>query len=439
MHVVVLDLLVVVLEVHVVALEVHVVALEVHVVVLEVHMVVLEVLKVVLEMHLVDFRHTSQDNNRYTTQQMSTTKLALLNLMLMPDLMKEMVMTTTRMYLHWVPANRRQPEVFDFSGRPGVKVEVDGFSPYDFFNLYLSDDLLQIFVDQTTLYAQQYMDSHPNLPIHSRSLKWTPVDLPEMERFLGLCFLMGLIKKNDINSYWSTDPLLKTPIYGQVMSRDRFLLILKFLHLVDNNNKPADADRLFKLEPLLQHMAAKFQQIYVPGQKVSVDESLLLYKGRLHFRQYIPLKRSRFGIKIFLCCEDSGYTYRFRVYQGREEPIRNFDQDLPQDTRAMLKSEKVVIWLIEPLLEEGYEIYMDNFYTSANLFEYLYRRGTLACGTARVNKAPQELRQRDLQRGEVHAMRAGQNAEVIALKWKDKKDVYMMSTLHDETMVQVIY
>ena len=56
-------------------------------------------------------------------------------------------------------------------------------------------------------------------------------------------------------------------------------------------------DKLFKLRPLLDHLFEKFQEVYVLARYISIDESLLLWKGRLPFNQYIPLKRARFGVK----------------------------------------------------------------------------------------------------------------------------------------------
>ena len=35
--------------------------------------------------------------------------------------------------------------------------------------------------------------------------------------------------KPAINFYWSTDPLYPTPLFGAIMSRNRFQLLLKFL------------------------------------------------------------------------------------------------------------------------------------------------------------------------------------------------------------------
>ena len=106
------------------------------------------------------------------------------------------------------------------------------------------------------------------------------------------------------------------------MSRNRFQLLLKFLHFNDNSDKPEpndpSADKLFKLRPLLDHLFEKFQEVYVPASNISIDESLLLWKGRLSFKQYTPLKRARFGVKSFILCEDSGYTFSFKIYTGKE-------------------------------------------------------------------------------------------------------------------------
>ena len=40
-------------------------------------------------------------------------------------------------------------------------------------------------------------------------------------------------------------------------------------------------------------------------------------KGRLGFKQYIPNKRARFGIKMFSLCEVSGYLCNSFVYLGK--------------------------------------------------------------------------------------------------------------------------
>ena len=48
----------------------------------------------------------------------------------------------------------------------------------------------------------------------------------------------------------------------------------------------------------------------------------MLYKGRLTFKQYIPSKRSRFGIKLFVLCDcKTGTILDFIVYTGTDIDI----------------------------------------------------------------------------------------------------------------------
>ena len=46
----------------------------------------------------------------------------------------------------------------------------------------------------------------------------------------------------------------------------------------------------------------------------------------------------------------------------------------------------VVMKLTEPLLNEGYQIYFDNFYTSSVLVKALHLNGTPSCGTVTENR-----------------------------------------------------
>ncbi|KAK3756836.1 hypothetical protein RRG08_048882 [Elysia crispata] len=293
-------------------------------------------------------------------------------------------------------ADQFRPSVPEFQGNPGVKVDVTNFKPADFFALYINDDLLNNFVIQTNLYAEEYIRT-TEIPPSSRVHRWVETDVGEMKTFIGLCLLMGVIKKPDYNSYWSTDPLIRTPVFSAAMPRDRFLLLLKFWHINDNRNlPPADEpgrDRLFKIRPLLDHLFEKFQEVFEPGRDIAIDESLLMWKGRLIFKQYIPLKRARFGIKSFLLCDSSGYTYRFRVYAGKDENTIALDENLPQSASTLGRSGKEVMHLMLPLLDKGYRLFVDNWYSSADLFELLLQHETSCCGTLRANRTPPCLRQ----------------------------------------------
>ena len=159
----------------------------------------------------------------------------------------------------------------------------------------MTNEFWTLLVTETNRFADQYFaENKPN----TSSSKWEPVHVQEMKVFIGLILLMGIIHKPSLPQYWSLDTLLLTPIFSQAMKRNRFYLILKFLHFNDNSTYDAadeNVDRLHKVRPLIDLFRNRCKDVFQPGQNLSVDESLVLFKGRLKFRQYVKTKRARFG------------------------------------------------------------------------------------------------------------------------------------------------
>jgi hypothetical protein len=159
---------------------------------------------------------------------------------------------------------------------------------------------------------------------------------------------------------------------------------MKFLHFADNTNKanyegPAN---LYKTFPVLSHLSYKFQNLWLPGQNISVDESLTLWKGRLSFKQYLPLKAAKFGIKTYELCESSSeYLWSLVVYTGKDT---NFQSSLV--TNGMNKTTAIVLHLVEPLLEKGHTVWLDNCYNSPALARLLKHKGTDCVGTLKINR-----------------------------------------------------
>jgi len=121
---------------------------------------------------------------------------------------------------------------------------------------------------------------------------------------------MGIIQKPTLRSYFSKNYILATPIFGSIISMNRFESICNYMHLNNNDHIGTyqGPSKLFKIYTVLSHLNTKFQSLYLPGQNIVMDESLTLWRGRLSFRQYIPLKSSKFGIKSYELCESSsGY------------------------------------------------------------------------------------------------------------------------------------
>ena len=169
-------------------------------------------------------------------------------------------------------------------------------------SLFLTDEFFELISNQTNLYAEQYIASHLDKRCYSCSQLWVPTSPVNIKKFLSLYPLTGVIQKPSLSQYWSSDPLLKTSVFNHIMSRNCFQMILQFIHFADSSlydPKDPNRDRLYKVRPIVEFLFNKFKSVFVPSKFISINEELLLWKGRLIFKQYIPNKRARFGIKMF--------------------------------------------------------------------------------------------------------------------------------------------
>ncbi|GBM27666.1 PiggyBac transposable element-derived protein 4 [Araneus ventricosus] len=232
----------------------------------------------------------------------------------------------------------------------------------DFFNLFFTNEII---VDETNKFSKLIFEKSKTEPSSSKSQEpkcIAEVTGNEMRVFMSLIILMSIIKKPTIKMYFSSNPILSIPFFSSVMSRNRFLEILKCLHFT---SKP-DAKKLEKVNLVLEKLIKNFRALYIPEREISVDESFFPWKGRLGFRQYIPSKRSRYGIKIYkLCDSNSGYIWNCLVYTGK-------DTELTEP--GALYGERVVKTLLADLENKGYNLYLDRFFVSPELAIHLLQK-----------------------------------------------------------------
>ena len=317
-----------------------------------------------------------------------------------------------------------------------MKVNVqDTEDPISFFELYFDDALINLIVQQTNLYAQQVIaEKDGRLKKRSRMKEWKETDADEIKLYLAMLLLQGIVRKPKETLYFSKKSSLNTPFFRRIFSCDRFLLLSKFLHFTNNDDTEdvsSVSQKLVKLWPVLQHIKNKFSSVYVPEEHVSIDESLMLWKGRLSWKQYIPSKRARYGIKSYEICESStGYIWDFFFNTGKSTEYNSaYENESSVGAKAILT-------LAHDLLDKGYCISMDNFFSSTHLFDLLCSRSTVGVGTVRANSKglPKKLMKKKLNKGDVAAM---YKDKLMALRWRDKKCVQMLSTIHDATTVEV--
>lgn len=104
------------------------------------------------------------------------------------------------------------------------------------------------------------------------------LSVEELQAFIGMNIVMGMLQLPQVRDYWATSGILDTPWFASIMTCDRFYAILRYLHLVDSSlqkKKGEDGyDALFKVHTLTDHLSAVFPR-YQPGQCMSVDEMMI--------------------------------------------------------------------------------------------------------------------------------------------------------------------
>ncbi|XP_042887771.1 piggyBac transposable element-derived protein 4-like [Penaeus japonicus] len=167
-----------------------------------------------------------------------------------------------------------------------------------------------------------------------------------------------------------------SPFFYKHIPRDRYDQISTCFHFSSDDARDG-SNRLWKLGCIVELLQQSFKEVYVPPQWITVDES-----------------------------------------QGRG---------------VLLASHKAVADLMESaeVLDKGYSLYVDNWYSSPTLFHWLHGRKT----NARANRKfmpkdfPNRMRQNQMERRST-------TTGMLCMKWADKKHLYVLSTMHTSAMVE---
>ena len=164
------------------------------------------------------------------------------------------------------------------------------------------------------------------------------------------------------------------PIHS-VISLVRWQQIKRYLKISDPRSErdSKGPDWYAKVEPIYSDFLKASQRYYLPGRDVSIDEQLVLFKGRSRHSMLIPSKQAGKGLKIYSLCHDN-YMINF-MFSSRASKISGLKR-LPGFT----DSSSMVAQICRSLTNYGepnmYLVYTDKFFTNVKLFKHKkYRLG----------------------------------------------------------------
>ena len=131
--------------------------------------------------------------------------------------------------------------------------------------MFFPESLLLMIVDNTNFYRMQ------------KNTKCVKTNVEEIKTYTGIKILMGIIKLPSYCNYWSG--ALRYPAIADVMSKNRFETLSRYLHSVDNDSVHDFSGKLFKIRPILIAVSKKCLKVE-PEEHHSIDEQIIPFKTK---------------------------------------------------------------------------------------------------------------------------------------------------------------
>lgn len=264
-------------------------------------------------------------------------------------------------------------------------------TPLEYFERFFDDEIISFIAAETNQYATQ-----------SKLNNWEYTSSVEIKAFLGtlaikifclycnagsvclsvgLLIIMSLHELPAVKLFWASDPLFHVSSVANVMTLNRFKKLMEAFHLNDNSKAPSrnstGRDKLFKVRPLIVLLNERFTNECGPTESYSIDECMIPFKGRSSLKQYMPMKPTKRGFKVWARTHSTkGYLYQFEIYAGK----RDLSQVQEQLGKAVVKR------LTQSLHGSMCHVTFDNFFTSYDLMEELFAVDIFSTGTVRPNR-----------------------------------------------------
>ena len=299
-------------------------------------------------------------------------------------------------------------------------------TPYECWNNIFNDNIIEMIVTYTNI----YIDSVKDRFVRQRDIKST--DIIEVKAFIGLLYLAGVYRANrmSLEDLWGKegDGIEK---FSLVMSLKRFKTLICCLRFDDRRtrNQRKETDSLAPVRIIFETFVNNCQKSFSPGENLTVDEMLPGFRGRCQFRQYIPSKPNKYGIKLYsLVDARMFYTVKLEIYAGQQPQGPFCFSNKPND---------VVMRMAEPLFGSGRNITADNWFTSFDLVDKLKTKKLSYVGTVRKNKKQLPIAFINVKGRKANTSMFGFNNNKVLVSYipRERKNVILVSSLHDDDAI----
>lgn len=269
-------------------------------------------------------------------------------------------------------------------------------SVIDSWKLFFPDNvLLDIILHNTNIHRQERirslnskvklaLDDHPpayclcemenkcRCYCHRKLAIYQPVTISQLKAFIGIVYMKGCCKGRGENlfSLWNNNSTQR-PFYSGVMSRNDFVRIFWDLRFDDKNTRPdrLNDDNLAAIRELWDSFNGRLLTHFTPSVNLTIDEQLILFRGRCKFKIYNKSKPGRYGFLVRWLC-DAGNRYALHGMPYCSTPNNAF---IAESVKLSNKPYNTVIQCAQlpGIIHSGRNITTDRLYTSVDLAETL--------------------------------------------------------------------
>lgn len=264
---------------------------------------------------------------------------------------------------------------------------------------------------------------------------WEDIDETELLAWIGLNIRSGINQDGfrPVSELFSSKE--GPAIYSAAMSRKRFNDIKDVIRFdnIETRHERREKGKQGSLAPI-KELFDMFMEAcnsnYKPSQKVTIDESIVGFKGKCSFKIYMPSKPIKHGVKIWSMCDSANaYLCNAQIYQGKQFEKAEVGQ-----------GKRVVLDLTSGITGSGRNVTTDNFFTSVPLCQELHKRNLTLLGTIRRNKPEVPPSFQGSKAREVHSTKFGfaKDSKIMMASYVPKKgkSVIMLSSAHYNSSIE---
>ena len=157
-------------------------------------------------------------------------------------------------------------------------------SPVTLFELFITDEIVNLICQETNSYAAQKGN-------HSFKL-----DPKEFKSFIVVSLLSCCIPYPRRSMYWEMRDDSRNSNVASLFAKNRFLDVLQYIHPADENNLDTN-DKFAKVRLVFKILNKNYLKNFIPGRN-----------GRHDCKMYLQSKPVKFGYKLWIGATPLGFA-----------------------------------------------------------------------------------------------------------------------------------